>query len=357
MPKTITPDRKEWREKRYALFNKKIDSLKDHPEYEKLRKQADDAIRYNEGFGYSAIQAAEVIKRIEEMDIAFIREWLEGKNGLKWDEYKDWSKYHQPTKKEELSEEAKNLLAFVVDEYINNGYLYSGSVPYDVLIAKDFSILAIDNLLKNGVIQKRNCDGLAYELTSSKRKQLIAKHDLCSVWYEKTGDALLEGIKTEAQDAAAIPGDKSGITVTTIKHENDFNKPDKMTVFSPFSVGQVIQLEYDLPRGKKWRPVGYADATLYPGGVAIGTFIVTDIVHNLLVSPRENMIELQSLDHTFNQVHPDARTMLVFEDVVMKRLKESSLDKQISVATNRVADSMSSRLKNQSVKNEDEKER
>ncbi len=336
MTKPLIPDMNEWRKKRYALFNEKIDSLKDHPEYEKLRKQADDAIRYNEGFGYSSIQAAEVIKRIEEMDIAFIREWLDGKNGLKWDEYKEWSKHHQPTKKEkELPEEAKKLFSYFIDEYIEKGYLYSGSVPYDALIANGVSISAIDKLLKNGVIQKRNCDGLAYELTPSKRKPLVAKHDLCSIWYEKTGDALLPEIQTEARDAAAIPGDKSGITVSTIKNENDINKPDKMTVYSPFSVGQVIQLEYDLPRDKQWKPVGYADAILRPGGVAVGNFIVTDIYCNLLVNPQINMIELQSLDHTFNLAHPDARTMQVFEDVVLKRLKEPSLNDKIKEAAGR----------------------
>lgn len=134
--------------------------------------------------------------------------------------------------------------------------------------------------------------------------------------------------------AIVIHSEDLVITVSTIKHEGD-DKPDKMTVYSPFSVGQVIQIEYDLPSSKKWEPVGYADATLRPGGVAMGEFMVTDISCNLLVYPQINMIELQSLDYIFNQVHPNARTMLIFEDVVLKRLKEPSLDDKIQSATSR----------------------
>lgn len=229
----------------------------------------------------------------------------------------------------------EDLINLLREEYINNGYLYSGSMPFNSLINKGFSRETINNLLDDGLIQKRNCEGLAYELPTDERKILIAKHDLCSVWYEKTGNALLDEIKVEAQDAAAIPGDKSGITVSTIRHENDLNKPDKTTVYSPFSIGQVIQLEYDLPKQKNY--TGYSNFFLRPGGVAVGSFIVTDILHNLLVSPRMNMIELQSLDHTFNQVHPKARTMLIFEDVVLKRLKEPSLEEQITAATQKAA--------------------
>lgn len=86
------PDMKEWREKRYAHFNAKIDALRDHPKYESLRKYADEAMRWNECFGFLMIKGEDFIDRIETMEITFIREWLDGKNELRRDEYDVWLK-------------------------------------------------------------------------------------------------------------------------------------------------------------------------------------------------------------------------------------------------------------------------
>lgn len=74
----------EWRKNRYAVFNAKIDAMKDHPKYPTLRKNADNAIAYNEGGGFTMITAADFIKRIEAADVETIRDWLDGKNHLEW---------------------------------------------------------------------------------------------------------------------------------------------------------------------------------------------------------------------------------------------------------------------------------
>ena len=58
---------------------------KEHPKYGWLRKYADDAIYYNEGSGYLMIKAEDFIKRIEEMPLDYIRDWLDGKNQLEWE--------------------------------------------------------------------------------------------------------------------------------------------------------------------------------------------------------------------------------------------------------------------------------
>lgn len=84
MKKTKMPDYNEWRKSRYALFNSKIDHFKDHPKYEWLRKYANDAMCYNEGFGYYMIKAEDFIERIEKMPLEYIRDWLDGKNQLEW---------------------------------------------------------------------------------------------------------------------------------------------------------------------------------------------------------------------------------------------------------------------------------
>lgn len=85
--KVIMPDHNEWRKKRYERFNKKINSFKDHPKYEWLRKYADDAMNANEGFGYMMIKGADFIERIEKMPLDHIRDWLDGKNQLEWTAY------------------------------------------------------------------------------------------------------------------------------------------------------------------------------------------------------------------------------------------------------------------------------
>lgn len=237
---------------------------------------------------------------------------------------------------------SQELLLFLQKEYIDTGYLYSGSWPYNSLVEKGYNQKAIDELLDKGLIQKRNCEGFTYELSVSKRHQLLSVHSLSSRWLEEAGNGLLENIRAEVRDVSLVEScvhNKELFTVNTLKNQGDDRKPNKMDVSCPFSVGQVIQVEYDLPKHKAY--VGYSSLNHLPGGSAVGDFIVTDIVCNLLVNPPENMIELQSLSSEFNQIYPDARTMLLFEDVVLKRLKGSSLDEKIHDAKSLVAKKVS----------------
>lgn len=74
----------EWREKRYKLFNEKIDSFKWHEKYSWLREYADDALKWNEMSGYLMIKAEDFIERIEKMPLDYIKNWLDGKNQLEW---------------------------------------------------------------------------------------------------------------------------------------------------------------------------------------------------------------------------------------------------------------------------------
>jgi len=82
--KTRMQSYEECHKNRYALFNSKIDSFKDHPKYGWLRQYADEAMRWNEGCGYYMIKAEDFIKRIEQMPLEYIRDWLDGKNQLEW---------------------------------------------------------------------------------------------------------------------------------------------------------------------------------------------------------------------------------------------------------------------------------
>ena len=77
-------DMASWHENRYRLFNSKIDYFKEHSKYHWLREFADDAIRFNGGCGYYQIKAEDFIKRIESASLAYIQDWLDGKNQLEW---------------------------------------------------------------------------------------------------------------------------------------------------------------------------------------------------------------------------------------------------------------------------------
>ena len=81
-----------WRKNRYRVFNEKIDAFKDHPRYPSLRKQADDAMVYNEGGGFTMITAADFIQRIEENPVENIRKWLDGEYPLY---HKDHPEYRE----------------------------------------------------------------------------------------------------------------------------------------------------------------------------------------------------------------------------------------------------------------------
>lgn len=219
----------------------------------------------------------------------------------------------------------QELLLFLQNEYIENGYLNSGSWSFDDLRGKGFAGKDIDELMAEDLIQKRNCDGAAFELPVLKRHQLLSAHALCSRWLEKAGESAMNAIQAEARAVSLVKQSVHNaelITVDTLKIYNDERKPNKMDVRCPLAVGQVIQLEYDLPRKMGWNGNSYSG--FRTKGTAVGEFMITDIYCNLLVDPPINMIELQSLSKEFNQIQPDARAMQVFEDVVMKRIKENT---------------------------------
>lgn len=74
----------EWREKRYKVFNEKIDSFNGCEKYSWLREYADDALKWNEMSGYLMVKAEDFIERIEKMPLDYIKDWLDGKNQLEW---------------------------------------------------------------------------------------------------------------------------------------------------------------------------------------------------------------------------------------------------------------------------------
>lgn len=67
-----------------AVFNRKIDYFRTHPNYGKLRKSADQALKAHTGYGADAIAAGDFMDRIVKMPLDYIAAWMDGKNGLEW---------------------------------------------------------------------------------------------------------------------------------------------------------------------------------------------------------------------------------------------------------------------------------
>lgn len=239
-----------------------------------------------------------------------------------------------------LSGKARELLEFFREDYKKDGYLYSGSWSYEALIERGYSKETIVELEAAEKIHRRHCKAYAFELSLAERGALITNHSLCSSWFEEAGRGLLPEIQNEVRDiadVAEVPSEqgKGLVSVRTMRPAGRDDRPDRVEVPCSFSVGQVVDLEYDLP--KKTCYSGYAHQGSIPGGKAVGSFMVTDIIHNLLVYPGVNLLEVQSLCEEFNKLYPQERTMMVFEDVLLKRMKEHdrSLEEKLESAAER----------------------
>ena len=80
----------------------------------------------------------------------------------------------------------EELLKLFEDEYIESGYLYSGSIPANAVLFtkhKEHYELAMQ-LVKEGKLQIRKCEAFAFELPKAKRRELIKKHNLAEKWKE-----------------------------------------------------------------------------------------------------------------------------------------------------------------------------
>ena len=90
-----------------------------------------------------------------------------------------------------LSLNAKRIYNEMKKIYIEYGYMYSGCVGFceieNVLESNDYKEIfkIIVELIDNKLIQKRDCDGFALELTIEEKKLLILENNLDIVWQEK----------------------------------------------------------------------------------------------------------------------------------------------------------------------------
>ena len=87
-----------------------------------------------------------------------------------------------------MTEKAQKLFEKFLKEYCNSGYIYSGMMLYEPRHIREYR-----ELEELGLIQKRNCEGFAYELTERERYKLITDNNLEELWKKKAGCFMVNG--------------------------------------------------------------------------------------------------------------------------------------------------------------------
>lgn len=109
------------------------------------------------------------------------------------------------------------------NEYINNGYLYSGSFPTDSILIRDIfketnKDKLISNMIENKILQCREYKELAYELTYNIRKMLISNYNLKEKWLEQNPQFERE-IKNEIHILEKNINNKEDINLENLEDE------------------------------------------------------------------------------------------------------------------------------------------
>lgn len=84
-----------------------------------------------------------------------------------------------------MTNKAKELYEIFKKDYVENGYLYSGSIPANSNIICNFDKAIFKELLNENKIQIRECEAFAYELTIPERKKLIIENNLAEIWEQE----------------------------------------------------------------------------------------------------------------------------------------------------------------------------
>lgn len=112
---------------------------------------------------------------------------------------------------QQLTQKGQELLKFLQVDYINHGYMYSGSWPYNSLLDRGFGKEHMKELEAAGLIQRRNCNEFAYELTAAERSKLIGEYDLPSRWKSSAGRGLFHSINEEVRSVKAATPKKESL--------------------------------------------------------------------------------------------------------------------------------------------------
>ena len=71
-----------------------------------------------------------------------------------------------------LTVEGQKLYDMFKSEFLDNGDMYNGCIPYNSCLVDGFKMNVFEELVNAGLIQRRECEGFAYELTAEIRDKL-----------------------------------------------------------------------------------------------------------------------------------------------------------------------------------------
>lgn len=105
-----------------------------------------------------------------------------------------------------LSRDAEALFEIFKEEYVKRGCMYSGMIPLNAPPICGYQVRALYELVSAGVLQKRDCDADAFELTAQERLKLIDTYNLQDAWKES---GLAEWCEDEVTRVMCMVGESS----------------------------------------------------------------------------------------------------------------------------------------------------
>lgn len=112
---------------------------------------------------------------------------------------------------QELTKIEQDVLTVFKEKYIEHGWAFSGCLPANspklMSLSGDGDELwsAIYHLIEMGLVQRRNCQARAFELTTAQRLELIEANDLTDYWqltsHGPGGDEYAEIVHVRAEVA------------------------------------------------------------------------------------------------------------------------------------------------------------
>ena len=90
------------------------------------------------------------------------------------------------------SQDCATLLRMMQDEYVATGYMYSGCLAVGYIVGKlewsaCYAIDVVYDLIDAGHVRKRDCQAIAFELSTEQRRTLFEKYNLADKWWHERG--------------------------------------------------------------------------------------------------------------------------------------------------------------------------
>lgn len=153
----------------------------------------------------------------------------------------------------------EEILKILADEYVAGGFLHSGSLIPRVIADRVGSErdAVLDNLTamaEEGLVQRRSCQALAFELPGIRRAALIKQHNLREVWETGAGAAFypnsshgeIAGVRKELQARHTELVDKKFLGGLSLEEEEEIDQTNQLLDwFDAIHYRPIINSLYD----------------------------------------------------------------------------------------------------------------